>query len=83
MGKIGLTKEAALQNLSRNPQQLLSKMQAAIDPRILRQMGGAGNMMNILREVSKQGSKSVGHSLSFGFAFLLFVCFLRAFPIHF
>lgn len=51
MGKIGLTKEAALQNLSRNPQQLLGKMQAAIDPRILRQMGGAGNMMNLLREL--------------------------------
>ncbi|OEH79156.1 signal recognition particle 54 kda [Cyclospora cayetanensis] len=51
MGKVGLTKEAALQNLSRNPQQLLSRMQAAIDPRVLRQMGGAGNVMNILKEL--------------------------------
>lgn len=51
MGKMGLTKEAALQNISRNPQQMLEKMQMAIDPRILRQIGGAGNMMNLFREV--------------------------------
>ncbi|KAL8428954.1 hypothetical protein ACSSS7_006865 [Eimeria intestinalis] len=55
MGKIGLTKEAALQNLSRNPQQLLGKMQAAIDPRILKQMGGAGNMMHLLKGSADMG----------------------------
>ena len=51
MGRVGLTKETTLQNLARNPQQILNKMQAAIDPRILKQMGGAGNIMNIFKEV--------------------------------
>lgn len=51
MGKIGLTKEGTLQNLMRNPQQMMSKVQTMMDPRILRQLGGAGNMVNLIKEV--------------------------------
>lgn len=51
MGKIGLTKEGTLQNLMRNPQQMMSKVQNMMDPRILRQLGGAGNMVNLIKEV--------------------------------
>lgn len=54
MKNVGLTKEAAMQNMMRNPQQMLSKLQSVIDPRILKQMGGAGNMVNLLKDVSRR-----------------------------
>ncbi|EPT25956.1 signal recognition particle SRP54 protein [Toxoplasma gondii ME49] len=60
MGKIGLTKESALQNMMRNPQQMMSKVQNMLDPRILKQMGGAGNMVNLLRELqSNEGMEGM------------------------
>ncbi|PHJ24052.1 signal recognition particle protein srp54 [Cystoisospora suis] len=60
MGKIGLTKEGTLQNLMRNPQQMMSKVQNMMDPRILRQLGGAGNMVNLIKELqSKEGMENM------------------------
>ncbi|CDJ37917.1 signal recognition particle 54 kDa protein, putative [Eimeria tenella] len=50
MGRAGLTKESSLQSLARNPSQLLQKMQTAVDPRLLKQIGGPGNIVNILKE---------------------------------
>ncbi|PFH34258.1 signal recognition particle SRP54 protein [Besnoitia besnoiti] len=64
MGKIGLTKESSLQNLMRNPQQMMNKVQSMLDPRILRQMGGAGNMVNLIRELqSKEGMEEMQEAM--------------------
>ena len=38
--------------MQRNPKQMLAKMQQMMDPRMLQQMGGAQNMMKIMKEVS-------------------------------
>lgn len=51
MGKMGLNKESAMQSVMRNPQQIVSRMQNMIDPRLLKQMGGASNLVNIIKEV--------------------------------
>lgn len=53
MGKMGLNKDNAMQNIMRNPNQLLNKMQTMIDPRLLNQMGGAGNIMKLMKEFSQ------------------------------
>lgn len=55
MGKSGLMKggEAQMQkNLARNPQGVMQQLSKAMDPRMLQQMGGAGNVMNIMKEMS-------------------------------
>eukprot|EP00921_Rhytidocystis_pertsovi_P021299 GHVQ01034026.1.p1 GENE.GHVQ01034026.1~~GHVQ01034026.1.p1 ORF type:complete len:487 (-),score=81.15 GHVQ01034026.1:158-1618(-) len=51
MGKIGLTKDNAVQNMMRNPNQMMQRMQKMLDPRILKQMGGAQSMLNLMKEV--------------------------------
>jgi len=38
--------------LMRNPGQLMGKLQSAIDPKIMAQLGGAGNLMNMMKEMS-------------------------------
>lgn len=38
--------------LMRNPNQLMGKLQSAIDPKIMAQLGGAGNLMNMMKEMS-------------------------------
>ncbi|UKK00639.2 signal recognition particle protein 2 [Theileria orientalis] len=53
MGKMGLTKDNAVQNLMRNPNQLMNKMQSMMDPKILQQMGGPGTIMKLMREFSQ------------------------------
>jgi len=51
MGKSGLFgKGGDLTQLQRNPGQVMQKMQSAMDPRMLQQMGGAGNMMKMMKE---------------------------------
>lgn len=39
--------------MARNPGQMMRQMQNMVDPRILKQMGGAGNLMNMVKEVIK------------------------------
>ena len=39
-------------NLMRNPNQIMSKLQNAIDPKIIASLGGAGNLMNMMKEMS-------------------------------
>ncbi|KAL3126953.1 SRP54 GTPase [Cryptosporidium hominis] len=59
IGKLGLGKKGGLDmsSIMKNPAQLIQKMQKAIDPRIFKHMGGAQNMMNMMREMDKfQGS---------------------------
>lgn len=53
LGKLGLGKKGMdMTQLMRNPNQLMQNMQKAVDPRILKQMGGTQNMMNLMRQVS-------------------------------
>lgn len=55
MGKAGLMKETGdMQNLNRNPKQVLNKLQSCVDPYMLQQMGGAQNMLNLMKEMEKQ-----------------------------
>lgn len=54
MGKSGLFgKGGDLTQLQRNPGQVMQKMQSAMDPRMLQQMGGAQNMMKMMKEFGK------------------------------
>ena len=56
MGKSGLMKggDAAMaKQMQRNPNQVMQQLHKAMDPRMLQQMGGAGNLMNMMKEVSK------------------------------
>ena len=46
MGKLKLNDSKDLQQLNRNPKQLMQAMGQAIDPRLLQQIGGMGNLMN-------------------------------------
>jgi len=54
MGKSGLFgKGGDMTQLTRNPGQAMQKLQSAMDPRMLQQMGGAGNMMKMMKEFGK------------------------------
>jgi len=54
MGKSGLFgKGGDMTQLQRNPGQVMQKMQSAMDPRMLQQMGGAQNMMKMMKEFGK------------------------------
>merc|ERR1711877_62921 len=54
MGKSGLFgKGGDLTQLTRNPGQVMQKMQSAMDPRMLQQMGGAQGMMKMMKEFGK------------------------------
>jgi signal recognition particle subunit SRP54 len=37
--------------MARNPNQMMRKMQNMVDPKMLKQMGGAQNLMNMVKEV--------------------------------
>lgn len=52
MGKLGL-KDCNMNNLMKNPKQLFSKMNNLMDNNMMKQLGGANNMMNIFKEFSK------------------------------
>jgi len=52
MGKAGLMKETGdMANLNRNPKQVLNKLQSCVDPMMLQQMGGAQNMLNLMKQM--------------------------------
>merc|ERR1719197_1526947 len=54
MGKSGLFgKGGDMTQLGRNPGQVMQKMQNAMDPRMLQQMGGAQGMMKMMKEFGK------------------------------
>merc|ERR1719410_846928 len=61
MGKSGLFgKGGDLTQLQRNPGQVMQKMQSAMDPRMLQQMGGAQNMMKMMKEFGKMENMGGG-----------------------
>ena len=54
MGKTGLMKggDAAMaRNMARNPNAMMQQLSRCMDPRMLAQMGGAGNMMNMMKQM--------------------------------
>merc|ERR1712032_1771166 len=57
MGKSGLFgKGGDMTQLGRNPGQVMQKMQSAMDPRMLQQLGGAQGMMKMMKEFGKMES---------------------------
>merc|ERR1711865_385195 len=61
MGKSGLFgKGGDMTQLGRNPGQMMQKMQSAMDPRMLQQMGGAQNMMKMMKEFGKMEGGGMG-----------------------
>merc|ERR1719188_676821 len=53
MGKSGLLGKGGDTQMARNPAQVMQKMQGAMDPRMLQQMGGAQGMMKMMKEFGK------------------------------
>mmetsp|Transcript_7262 Transcript_7262/g.13455 ORF Transcript_7262/g.13455 Transcript_7262/m.13455 type:complete len:504 (-) Transcript_7262:727-2238(-) len=53
MGKMNLGKANDMQQFMRNPQQMMRRVQSAVDPKLLKQLGGPGNMMQMMKEMSK------------------------------
>ena len=51
MGKLKINNQADMQQMNRNPKQLMQQMGKAIDPKLLKQMGGMGNLMNMMKEM--------------------------------
>merc|ERR1719444_201905 len=61
MGKSGLFgKGGDMTQLGRNPGQVMQKMQSAMDPRMLQQMGGAQGMMKMMKEFGKMEAGGMG-----------------------
>merc|ERR1740121_26251 len=55
MGKAGLMKETGdMANLNRNPKQVMQKLQNCVDPLMLQQMGGAQNMLNLMKQMEHE-----------------------------
>ena len=51
MSDMNIPGKANMADLQRNPKQMMEQMQKAIDPRILNQMGGMGNVMNMMKDL--------------------------------
>jgi len=51
MGKAGLMKETGQNDMTRNPKQVMQKLQSCVDPMMLQQMGGAQNMFNLMKQM--------------------------------
>ncbi|KAL4495560.1 hypothetical protein ABPG72_020301 [Tetrahymena utriculariae] len=52
LGK-GFGKGGDIGNIMRNPNQIKNQMGAALDPKMIQGMGGMGNIMNMVKEMSK------------------------------
>ncbi|KAJ8604657.1 hypothetical protein CTAYLR_006515 [Chrysophaeum taylorii] len=67
MGKSGLMKGGdanMAKQMQRNPNNVMQQLHKAMDPRMLQQMGGAQNLMNMMKEMSKlEGEAGKGGSL--------------------
>lgn len=54
MGKMNLGNSANdLQAMQRNPKQFMQQMQEAIDPRLMQQLGGVGNLMEMMKQMGE------------------------------
>ena len=61
-GEMKLNTPNDLKEMQRNPKAMMQKMQQAIDPRLMQQLGGVGNLMNMMKEMGnlEAGEKSGG-----------------------
>lgn len=62
MGKTGLLKggdENMAKMMKRNPNNVMQQLHKAMDPRMLQQMGGAANVMNMMKEMSKMDGEGM------------------------
>jgi len=62
MGKSGLMGKNGnvnMQEMMRNPQQLMKKMQGALDPGMLQQMGGASGLMDIMKQMGNMDTNDM------------------------
>lgn len=50
--KTNIGKSDKPQNLMRNQNQIMGKLQQMINPQMMAQLGGAGNIMNMMKEMS-------------------------------
>mmetsp|Transcript_13918 Transcript_13918/g.13911 ORF Transcript_13918/g.13911 Transcript_13918/m.13911 type:complete len:502 (+) Transcript_13918:12-1517(+) len=66
MGKMSLGKANDMQNFMRNPQQMMRKVQSAIDPKMMKQLGGTQNMMQMMKEMSKMDMSEMMSQLGRG-----------------
>merc|ERR1712151_284737 len=63
MGKAGLMDEKGdMANLNRNPKQVLNKLQNCVDPQMLQQMGGAQNMLDLMKHMEQAENEGGGGS---------------------
>lgn len=53
MGKMNI--DDNMDQLKRNPKAVMNQLQGALDPAMLKQMGGMGNIMNMVQEMSQNG----------------------------
>lgn len=61
MAKSKLAKGGDMSNLMRNPNQMMSQLGKIVDPRMLQQLGGMGNLMEMMKEVGKmEGGGGLG-----------------------
>lgn len=53
MGKMNLAgkKPADIEAMRKNPGQMMQQMSKAMDPKMLKQMGGMGNMMDMVKQM--------------------------------
>lgn len=49
-----------LDALKRNPKQFAQQMSQAIDPRLLQQLGGMGNLMDMMKQMGDIETKEAG-----------------------
>ena len=63
MGKANLGKANDMQQFMRNPQQMMKKVTGALDPKMLKQLGGAQNMMQMMKDMSKLDMQEMMGSL--------------------
>ena len=52
-----------MQQFMRNPQQMMKKVTGALDPKMLKQLGGAQNMMQMMKDMSKLDMQEMMGSL--------------------
>ena len=67
MGKSGLMKGGdahMAKQMQRNPNNVMQQLHKAMDPRMLQQMGGVQNVMNMMKEMSRFEASEGGHSKS-------------------
>ncbi len=46
--------------MKRNPKQMMQQLQGALDPGIVKQMGGMGNLMNMVKQFQEGGGGGAG-----------------------